>query len=140
MIHLSPIAPLAILLLVTTTISRLMDYEPAFSTLVNGRITVRPETLGSALSAPSKVFPVVRKQKRNDELPTQPAIAAILSERQDIADLPLQGADGVCGEFSFSDHTFSALCLSTNGSPVESRLDLNACYVNSFGSLQPLAR
>lgn len=143
MIGTNLITLLASYLLITPTIARpFPDNESVSATPASGESTIPINELDGALSALEGIDfpPVLHKQKRNHETLASSSITTILAERQDTAGLPLLGPNGICGDFSFEGSTFSALCLSLNGSPEPSSVDLNPYYVNSFGTLQPMEK
>ncbi|KAH7111849.1 hypothetical protein B0J11DRAFT_585777 [Dendryphion nanum] len=65
--------------------------------------------------------------------PTTPAPA----RRQDtvIANFQLLGPNADCFDFSFDSNIFSATCVSVNGIPAFSRINLNACITNDNGNM-----
>ncbi|KAF1964749.1 hypothetical protein BU23DRAFT_52105 [Bimuria novae-zelandiae CBS 107.79] len=64
-------------------------------------------------------------------------LAPTLARRQDtvIANFQLLGPDADCFNFSFDGNTFSATCVSVEGTPAFSRIDLDACITNDNGNM-----
>jgi hypothetical protein len=60
-----------------------------------------------------------------------------LAQRQDTvrANFQLLGPNADCFDFSFDSNTFSATCISVDGIPVPSSVNLDACITNDDGNM-----
>lgn len=65
------------------------------------------------------------------------AVVPIHTPRQDtaLADFQLLGPNADCFDFSFDRNTFSATCISINGTPSSSGINLDACITNNNGNM-----